>query len=325
MPYLKHYINRFHLPPLEQCYYLDERYNSLVNLSPEQYQKVQRLCGVIAEDTHTKFVYRGDNRVNDIYNASTNSGEFARRFFMVGEKGNEFLGDEFDKHNTIDVESLFLKLHNFTTKSSKRKAICKRIPLFYKHHKQFFTFFRKLANIEIFNKAFSRSSKWSVKDYYEMFLHTIEMNGEDNNSSKMLSTTLNYKTAYYFKQEDGVLIVGWVTESGLIKFGNMNKKEETIQRLGLPTYKRGVFPEQQEICLKYGLPPHNILGYFFGDDCRYFVINHHLLCNQKNDTHFDKIHKRGIYINQTNFLEYLGLTKYKRGYRLVANEYTYLH
>lgn len=318
-------MNRFILPPLEQCCYLDERYNSFVNLSLEQYQKVQKLCRLIAEDTHTKFVYRGDNRVNEIYATRSDCPIFAERIFMIGEKANEFLRDEFDQHNTIDAEDLFQKLHNFTTQKSKRKAICKRIPQFYKHHKQFFKFFKNLKNKEIFKKAFSTSSKWSVKDYYEMFLHTIEMNGEENNNSKMLSTTLNYETAHYFKQEDGILIVGWITEAGLIAFRDMNKKEDKIHRLGLPTYRRGVFPEQREICLKYGLPPHNILGYFFCEDCRYFVINHHLLCNQKNDIHFDKIHKRGIYINQTNFLGYLGLTKYKRGYRLVANTYTYLH
>ena len=318
-------MNRFSLPPIEQCYYLDEGSHTFVNLSLEQYQKVQKLCSMVTKDTHTKFIYRGDNRVDDIYATRSNCPTLAERIFMIGEKSNEFLRDEFDQHNKIDADELFQKLHNFTTQQSVRQVICRRIPLFYEHHKDFFSFFRNLDNKEVFTKAFSTTSKWIIKDYYEMFLHTIEMNGDDNDNSKILSTTLNIEIAYYFKRENGILIVGWVTDSGLITFGNMNKKDNVIQQLGLPIYKAGVFPEQQEICLKYGLPPHNILGYFYDNDCQYFVVNHHLLCNQKNATHFEKLIKRGMYIDQHNFLDVLGLTKYKRGYRLVTNEYTYLH
>lgn len=319
-------MNRFILPPIEQCCYLDEDHHAFVSLSSEQYQKVQRLCRMIAEDTHTKFIYRGDNRVRSIYNASIDSAEFAKCFFMVGEKGNEFLCDI---TLTDDIEeyasSLFKQLHNFVNGRYINRAVENRLQQFNKENEMFVNFFKEPNNEDIFKSALSSPLKWTINDYYEMFLHTIRKNGENNITSNMLSTTLDINTTMRFKQEDGVLIVGWVKESGLITFRDMNKRDEKIHRLGLPTYKRGLFPEQQEICLKYGLPPHNILGYFYGDACQYFVINHNLLCNQKNDIHFDKIHKRGIYINQTNFLEYLGLTKYKRGYRLVANEYTYLH
>lgn len=319
-------MNKFSLPPVEYCYYLDENSHTFVNLSTEQHLKVQQLCDMITRENHTKFIYRADDRVSSIYNASVDSVNFAECFFMIGEKGNEFLR-EINYTDKLEeyASKLFKQLYDFVNGINLNGAVENRLQPFYQENEAFVNFFKNVQNKSAFISALSSSAKWIINDYYEMFLHTIRRNGINNTTSAMLSTTLDICIAKRFRHHNGILIVGWVMDSGVIKFRNVNRKEETIQRLGLPTYKESLFPEQKEICLKYGLPPHNILGFFNDDNYQHFIINHHLLCEQKNIDYFGVIHRRGMYINQENFLEYLGLTKYKRGFRLVANEYTYLH
>lgn len=315
--------NTFHIPNIENCQFREN--SSFVPLAPSQYKCLQDLCASISANNHVKFVYRADNRLLEIYNVSDNkSTSLADMVFMVGEKGNAFLKNfntDCNHVTRVHIEKLFETLHYVVLNtSSNTNATRNRIPEFTFINHNLYRFFANTHNLDRFVRAFTYQSEWLVNDYYEMFLHTISRNGLNNKYSEMLSTSLVQSAIQRFRHTNGIVYVGWVHDNGYIKFGDMNKRNDKIASLGLPTYISTLFPEQKEVCLKYGLPPHNIIGYFYDD--QHFVVNHHFMLNNQNTkAEIDDILRHGFYIDQSNFLQYLRKTKYVRGYDVVNNRY----
>lgn len=311
--------NTFILPKISEC--LCYKNGQFENVTSLQYEQLQQLCSLIIRNKHTKFIYRGDNRLEKIYNISDRTNPYlADVVFMVGEKGNVFRNIDYHNNNITaeHIQLLFNTIHGtLVTPTNNNDSVQRHLPEFILNNHEFYEFFSRVENLYVFQNAFSSKLKWTINDYYEMFLHGVRRLGNNNNTSEMLSTTLDKTTAIHF-QHNGILYVGWLHDSGYITFGDMNKRNTEIHNLGLPTYS-AVYSEQKEICLKCGLPPHNIIGYFYDD--AHFVVNHHFFRNPKNSNNFDNVLRHGIYINQKNFHEYIGRTNYVRGYDVVNKRY----
>lgn len=323
--------NTFKLPSIEKCQILE--CGNFVPLTSSQYARLQKLCASISANNHVKFIYRADNRISEIYNVSENkSPSLAEIVFMVGEKGNAFFKNFNGDCNHVThehIEKLFESLRDVVLNpSSNTNAVRNRIPGFIFANHELYRFFSNRQNLDKFERAFSYQSEWLVNDYYEMFLHTVGRIGVNNKYSDMLSTSLEQAAIRRFIHENSIMYVGWIHDCGFIKFSDMNRRNKKIDYLRLPTYNSTLFPEQKEVCLKYGLPPHNIIGYFYDD--QHFIVNHHFMLNNKNTetekentqtTIYDDISRHGFYIDQSNFLQYLRKTKYVRGYDVVNNRF----
>lgn len=301
--------NHFVLPPRTSCIFLSEELNEQV-VDESTYEKLMLLCRFIHSNSSTRFVYRADGNADSIYRASYNQGIFAHRFFMIGVKGKFFI-DEYD-YNRINMFEhgmrVFDEINRIVSLENciESPAFLSRINKFYQKNPKFVDYFRNQSNREVFASFFNLRD-FRINDYYEVFLHTVYKNGICNKESKYLSTSLYQRIARKF-QNEGILMVGWLNKSGLIYPNDVNQMKIALKSHELPTWT-SVFPHQHEICLKYGLPPHNIIGYYYD---KRFYLNHHLIANLAI-RNIDEIVKRGCKINQETFLETLHQTRYTRG------------
>lgn len=309
--------NKFILPSINECQYVER--SSFHPLTIEQYAKVERLCDVITKDKHSYFIYRGDDGLGNIYNADVKSELFAEHLFVVGDKGKMFLNIK-SAGNNISAEHagwLFDEIHQSINNISNNSSVQKRMTDFVLHNRRVADFFSNTSNRRMFIATLQGPKRWYVNDYYEMFLHTIERNSSHNVDSSMLSASLNINVARQFCRESKVILVGWLKERGFVKYCEINKRDDIIENLGLPSFNQGVFPEQSEICLKHGLLPHFIIGCYNEDK---FIVNQHLLLEDANaESSFKELLSNGLYIDQQKFWQHLGQTKYKHGFHVLYN------
>ena len=91
-------MGKFDLPEIQDCLYYNN--GSFIPLDEITYQKIQDLCISIKREQNVRFIFRADNRVNNIYNSDYSSSTLANRIFMVGVKGNIF----FNTYGSTNVD-----------------------------------------------------------------------------------------------------------------------------------------------------------------------------------------------------------------------------
>ena len=309
-------MSKFILPNINKCKVF--RNGRFETLNEDTYWGVQEFCKEVYKANNVRFVFRADRNVAHTYNSNYDSPELACRIFMVGVKGNSFFSS-YDYHN-IDMfrhgEEIFERINETLNCKQGTKKFRNNMRRFVAQNADFAKFFCDNANKYVYANAFKTRSKLFINDYYETFLHSLYRNGYKNKNSQYISTSTNIDTARDF-QNGGVLFVCWLNKSGIIPYFNINKRNSRIASMGLPVYNQCVYFYQKEICLKYGILPHVILGYFYNDD---FIVNHHLIEDIGNRNINDIIYG-GILIDQKDFRQVLSETRYKRGYNLTTHQY----
>lgn len=274
-----------------------------------------------------RLIFRGESKINELYNCDVgNITELLERIFMVGPKGKHFWKQESKYiYKTLCKETfkqLFDEFHNLFTRNDIRSEKLKNhLNSFKDSDKKFYTYFANNDNFVYFWKNISNHSQKErniILDYYLSILHSagqIAIKG-----SYMLSTSLEIKEAMRY-QNNGIIYVSWIGKSNNNgSYYDLNKVNNFIKNNNLPYYTQSIYPEDNEICVKYGILPHRIIGIIID---KYFFVNHNFF-NQQQD--LSNVLKSGFDIDQTHFDEIIKLTNYKHAYNVheCANSTCYL-
>lgn len=258
-------------------------------------------------------VFRGENRINELYNCNDIT-EMLHRVFMIGAKGEHFW-KQCSKYITKTIcKTTFKTLFDNFQKIIERSDIIsertkKHLCIFKESNKEFCEYFLNSENSKSFCDSMmnlSERKRRYVMDYYIAILHN--MGHVALNGSHMISTTTDFSVAKHY-QNSGVIFVSWVnSKKDLTLNYNLNKCSDCVKEKGLPICNVCMFPEDQEICIAYGLLPHKIIGVI---NDKSFFVNPNMFRTER--TVEDNL-EEGFYIDQSSFGEVLKLTKYKRAF-----------
>ena len=294
-------------------------------LNHDDFMIVQRFIKYFISCKKRTVVFRGTNKLKK--DLCANDDDFPKYLFMLGDKSllfkediQEVLSDSFSDEDSLrkSAELLFDKLHTkFTNPSDVFIGDgFQKFQSFETNNPSFVDFFRNKTNKELF---IEKLNKVEYLDYYYAFIHTIGTKEKEEYSQFQLSTSCDVDQAEKFRN-NGIILIGWIpnTKRGFqIKYEDVGNYDR-IKDAGLPYYESPLYPEQKEMCLKYGLLPHFILGYLESESLE---INHHLIENLKQNIDYDEIICNGISINQKNFNNVLYKTKFKNSYVIIDNCY----
>lgn len=251
----------------------------------------------------------------------------SKHLFLYGDKGKLFYEDLNQKTYNLDINEIDCKNFEFIyNKLTKVFVDTENLT-----SKDIQVAISNLSNIQELRYFFShtRVEEWCykiaqlcendkliIKDYYVSILHTIGLAGYGRNTY-FLSTSTNYDFCEILRKrnremhnEDGIIILGWTSKREYVKtFGS--KSYSLIKRLGFPLIESPIFPKQHEITLKCGLLPHFIIGYLYDDK---FEINPYVLT-------VDSIDKKGLPVDQKDFLQNISLTNLKYYYSVCDGIY----
>lgn len=263
------------------------------------------------------YTFRGESNLDRHYCADiSNIRLLSDHIFMLGEKSKTFYSDYAEDEQPIE-EFIYDTIEKSLVYSDKYTD--NRIPIFKQNNPDFVKYFLG-DNREAFCKFIrKRKDRDYIIDYYIAFIHTID--SSIKNADSFVSTTTCHKTALGFRgenPEEAVVIFCWLPKekkySGMIKCESINVKDNRIAKLGLPTYDKSLSEEHKEMCMKYGILPHFILGYQVGNDK--FIINPNVL---KNNSDIDTLVKFGLDIDQSNFKDYISQSNYRRSFVVTSN------
>ena len=292
------------------------------NLEPLISEKQQRLEQFIClcENSNVVPVYRGEKRFLKIYQVEDeNLVSLSRKVFMVGNKANVFLNKEDDSYSVLS-EKVFNRLYRDIKKVLKHsvnkeiKEFCNR-----KENLDFVHFFNSTEKSTLWYKVIDLSpeEQEAVLDYYLSFLHTT---GKYilKDKSPLLSTSRSFQVAVKFAQ-DGIVFLSWIKRQNKNTHQIINEHNSGFLRIGLPTYGYSLFPEQEEVCIKYGLVPQYIWGIYHIPSKR-IIVNPALF----ESVHLEKVLDYGFIIDQAAFQQTLYSTLYKRFFYSINNKYCWL-
>lgn len=286
----------------------------------KQYNDFYDFINIFCNDKNITILYRGSNPSDVFLSKIFDTKDFAKKMFMLGEKSHHF---EAGHKALICVDDCSIEVFEYIFDRLQDK-ICRldfqnektrnSVAIFLKNNPEIKSFFSEGKNRESFISTIThnRLRKKRIKDYYFSLFHTIGKSA--NGDSYFISTSKSLDIAKRF-QNDGIILITWVPNSEknrqIIRFEDVNKSNNTIQKLGLPIWNVSPYVEQEEICVKGGLIPHFIVGYSDGNS---FVVNPSLLSQIINKDNITNILKEGIDIDQTLFDNEKQKTKYKGGF-----------
>lgn len=286
------------------------------NGSPIEGMNEDKLCSFVGtlRTEKANIIFRGDK--TEIFN-STDVLEISYRIFMLGPKAESFwkqrsryLKKNICKNLIVDLYSEFKKA--FTMECIKSVNTKKHLKDFMNSEYDFVSYFKNENSADFYNKisGLPECDKQFVLDYYNAILHS--MGHLVHHGSYQISTTKSLEVAKDFASD--IIYIAWIPKENVhnrlaICLSNRELCNEKIFAFGLPTCKLpSVFPEQSEVCMKFGILPHFLLGFIYE---KKFVVNPNLFSTFKS---FEKCVVEGFDVDQSGFNEVLGLTKYKRSY-----------
>ena len=124
-------------------------------------------------------------------------------------------------------------------------------------------------------------SKLRIRDYYFSYLHQEET--DKNNNSFFVSTSKSIEVAedecFTGERDNKIVIYYFIPEPHIdraIYSIDEPYLKKYCQENNLPTYY-APYDEEDEVCIKVALSPHNILGVTtYIDDKEAFIVNHYL-------------------------------------------------
>ena len=278
--------------------------DNLSELNEEQFvdflTKIKNIC----ISPCARMIYRGDTNTNlrkqyKITSEETSIFELAKYLFLIGEKGKHFWDGETLPFEILGDDLLVIE-HIWDKVSSLLKEMKIEESLFSEEGKELFM--QKMESID-------ENQKRMILDYYYSYVHTY-----NSKSSHYLSTSENLSIALKFlHNKSGIIIVGWVPDNlcneMMISYEDVCLYRSNIESLEFPVFKT-LYPEQQEVCLKCGILPHFMIG-FYVPKKRTFVVNPALFRTTSN---MEKIIINGFDVDQSEFLEVLKKTGYSKCY-----------
>ena len=294
-------------------------------LTHQENELFDDFCTSFSKYRNRTIVYRGTKLPLQVFTKRIE--ELPGFLFMLGDKAIAFKEGDIDPFRDVDyfprenASILYDTIHDifccpktvFKSSNSKNKWY-----EFRDNNSYFVDFFIDSNNKGIFTDNLVKLHDVRAFDYYYAFVHTIGSKLQLGNSQLSSSTSL--KQAEKF-QKNGIMIVGWIpeTKKGFqLKSENINIVNDVLRKKDLPTYDISLYPEQKEICLKYGLLPHFIVGYRIKNT---FVINHNLINDLGTGRLYNDIIDNGIKIDQTKFKDKLSRTALKHYYIVIDNYY----
>ena len=290
------------------------------SLSNNEMQTFKQFIGSFSESTG-KLIYRGEQRFSYLY-GSDDINEVLYRVFLIGAKGEHFWKQRSKYISKTICKKTFDQLFIEFNKLLSRKDIdsvrtAEHLNQFKETNKDFCGFFLNLQNCNILWDTvtnLNQNERRHVLDYYIAVLHGIghiALNG-----SHMISTSTDIDVARHY-QKNGIIYVSWIGNTNeLVPKYDINKSNFFVSSLNLPICSPSMFPEDNEICILYGLLPHKIIGIIHDD---LFYVNPNMFSKERT---LDDALKMGFYIDQTHFDEVLKLTKYKRAFDVITNFYS---
>lgn len=294
-------------------------------LTDQEKKLFDDFCIFFSKYRNRTIVYRGTELpLNDFTKRIEKLPDF---LFILGDKAKTFKKNDMDPFSDVDffpsknASILFDIIHDIfcsPEKTFKHPNSKNKWMVFRDKNPNFVKYFIDSSSKDKFVDNLVKQHDVRAFDYYYAFIHTIGSNLQLGSSQLSSSTTL--KQAEKF-QKNGIMIVGWIpeTKKGFqLKRENINMVNDELRKNGLPTYDISLYPEQNEICLKYGLLPHFIVGYRIKNT---FVVNHNLINDLSSRRLYDDIIDNGIKIDQNNFKDILSRTALKHYYIVIDNYY----
>lgn len=294
------------------------------------YQRLVRRLNDKQKSRDVLRLFRGEtfNALNMVLFNNANAAdeeELHRRLFYFGVKARRYIGfdgmqdDLQDFRHVINDTStemlghLFHQIKDAISRSEhqeKIKIYCSSL-------------FRKFFSSE-FNEhrfisctaALPEEQRLGVRDYYLFFLHTIGYESIHRNTP-LVSTTVNWQVARNFsnggrwRRNRYACLIHYFIPRPFQHFAVMpwdtGDIDNVVHNLGLPSIPlKGVFPNQEEVCLKGAMLPRFILG--VSDFKRKkFIPNPHLFTENAS---IEDICRFGVYIDQGRFLDSIFETGY---------------
>lgn len=266
-------------------------------------------------------VFRGDK--SDVFMTSDIS-ELSYKIFMVGPKAASFwkqrsiyLKKNICKSLIVSLYSEFEKAFNLDRIKSPNSK--EHIKNFINSEQDFASYFAHENKDDFYNKIkdLHVCEKQFVMDYYNTILHS--MGNLVHHGSYQISTTTKLEIAK--KISNDIIYVAWIPQMFLnnlstICFKNRELCNKKIADLRLPICNvPSVFPEQSEVCIKFGILPHFLLGFIFNGQ---FFVNRNLFTTSKT---YEECITYGFDIDQSNFNKVFSSTKYKRFYSILDGDY----
>lgn len=293
-------------------------YKNNTKIKREDKNKFFEFIRCLKSSRKVRFIYRGESNLNEHYGTDArNISLLSQYVFMIGEKSRTFLENRCEQYDNI-FEFIWDKFFNKVCKMNfESDGTRTKVEQFLNDNPELRGYFSDERNRSTFidnNKRPIKEQKVIV-DYYLALLHTIGKSG--NARSYFLSSSTECSVAHEFKYKNGIILYGWIPRQGLkdkvISYEGIGECNDLIASFKLPIYQVPIYPEQKEICLKFGWLPHFIIGLQYQDR---FYINPNSLklwCNE--------IVYNGLDVDQSCFMEIFNKTNYECFYLFVDGRY----
>jgi hypothetical protein len=275
-------------------------------------------------------LFRGEtfNVLNSSLLRNTNfagAEELHRRLFYFGVKARRYDvlnggGGELEQfwHGINDtspevMKSLFHWIKDALTRPKHQAKIRLYCSVSFR---KYFTMERNEHNFISLTATLPDDQRLGVRDYYLFFLHTIGHEGTHRNTP-LVSTTVNRQVARNFSKggrwgnNSYACVIHYFIPRPFQNFAVMpwdnGGTGDVVHSLGLPSIPlKGIFPNQEEVCVKGALLPRFILG--VADlEMKRFIPNPHLFSSGSS---FEDICRFGVNIDQCRFMDTIFETGY---------------
>ncbi len=303
-----------HIPA--KLYSIDLESNIMIELNKAQknsFNNAKRILNAYIEKDKAILLYRGDN-IADLLERMGNEkiNQLLDNIFHVGDKGKYFYQcDGYHFINKIDdiSNTVFEYIFNRISEAEKNNNASNSF-------KQYFVnSFNKNDFIERINGVTDKTTKLRIRDYYLVYLHTVNGYYGDvmGNCSFFVSTSKEYEVAEGDTKDDEPFIVYCFLPKPYIDLAisNRNKKflKENAVENEFPEYDTPFYLEN-EVSIKGALFPQNIFGIkCLIDGEETFVVNPYLFSRSTNLEKFPYI---GIDVDQSRFSQKINFTNFKK-------------
>ncbi|CAA6804711.1 MAG: Unknown protein [uncultured Sulfurovum sp.] len=298
-----------------KIYSLDVNSKELFELSDEGnvfFNQALQVLDLSIIENKVLLLYRGEKRDN-LKNKLDfkDSNDLFYKFFHVGDKSKYLIkNNNFKKYldDINDVSDRVFKIifDKILEKQKENNAISK--------FKDYFTdienkedFLEKIINL-------NDKSKLRIRDYYFSYLHQDEV--DENKSSFFVSTSKDIEVAEDEKftgKGDNKIVIYYFISKPYIDLAIYSRNEPSLKKYcidnDLPVYFAPFFDEN-EVCVKSGLIPNNILGVMaYIDNEEVFIVNPYLFFYYE-ENNLENFISKGLPVDREKFDEVLATTNY---------------
>ena len=314
--------------------YVDVKLNQIDDEKKEKFKKFIDTLKVKYNKKEVIVSYRGTGykKVEEELKKYTtdyiSESDILKKLYLMGQKPSfakarkinpnkrEIYKDGINDCSEIVLDDLFTQLSQILKEKRLEERVEKHIS------EEFKNYFLNEDNRLIFVKkidSLKRENKLLIRDYYLYLLHTSNVMKEDSilvSTSTLISIARKFASFALRDNNDIAVIFHYFICEPYIchtftpwKMDKFEEFEKDIkEEKGFPIYNaKGLFPKQNEVAIKGGLFPQNILGIELLKEKK-MIVNPHLF-EKYND--IESIFEYGmILINQSTFYEEVKGTEY---------------